>query len=83
MYLSTTINLNARLGFDGPSDKRDPTRYPLARFRIVYTTEVKDFDPLNPPDATHQYYRRSKVVRSDIAATMAGKPAVAGGLISL
>ncbi len=83
MYLSTTINLNARLGFDGPSDKRDTARYPLAKFRIVDTTEVGDFDPVNPPDATHQYYRRSKIVRTDIAATMAGKPPVAGGLISL
>jgi len=36
-----------------------------------------------PPDATHQYYRRSKIVRADIVATLAGRPLVAGGLISL
>ena len=83
MYLSTTLNLNARLGFDGPSDKRDTARYPLDKFRIIDSTEVKDFDPLVPPDATHQYYRRSKIVRADIVATLAGRPLVAGGLISL
>lgn len=66
MYLSTTLNLNARLGFDGPDDKRDKTQYPDAKFRIVDCTEVKDFDFDNPPDATHQYYRRSKIVRADI-----------------
>ena len=83
MYLSQAINLSRRLGFDGPDDKRDPTRYPTAMFRIVDCTEVKDFDPLSPPDATHQYYRRSRIVRTDIAAAMADGPNPAGGLIQL
>jgi len=83
MYLSQAINLSRRLGFDGPDDKRDQTQYPTAMFRIVDCTEVRDFDPLSPPDATHQYYRRSKIVRSDIAAAMADDPNPAGGLIQL
>jgi hypothetical protein len=83
MYLSQAINLSRRLGFDGPNDKRDQTQYPTAMFRIVDCTEVRDFDPLSPPDATHQYYRRSKIVRSDIAAAMADDPNPAGGLIQL
>jgi esterase/lipase superfamily enzyme len=83
MYLSQAINLSLRLGFDGPDDKRDQTQYPPAMFRIVDCTEVKDFDLLSPPDATHQYYRRSKVVRRDIAAGMADDPNPAGGLIQL
>lgn len=72
MYLSTTINLTARLGFNGPAHKHDVATYPLDRFRIVDTTEVDDFDPVDPPDATHQYYRRSQIVRDDIAEVMRG-----------
>jgi esterase/lipase superfamily enzyme len=83
MYLSQAINLSLRLGFEGPDDKRDQTQYPPAMFRILDCTEVGDFDLISPPDATHQYYRRSKRVRGDIAAAMAGKPSPAGGLIQL
>ena len=80
MYLSAAVNLDTRLGFDGPDDKRDRTLYPADKFRIIDTTEVADFDPVNPPDATHQYYRRSKIVRADIAQTFAGNPPISGGL---
>jgi hypothetical protein len=83
MYLAAALNLNERLGFDGPDHKHDPTRYPPGKFRIVDVTPVSDFDIFNPPDATHQYYRRSKIVRADIAATMRGDPPSAGGLITL
>lgn len=83
MYLSMTINLDGRLGFDGPADKRDTTRYPPAQFRIIDCTEVKDFDLFSPPDASHQYYRRSKIVRADIVATMGNGAGLAGGLIAL
>ena len=83
MYLSTTINLTARLGFDGPSDKRNAAVYTPKEFRIVDCTEVSDFDLLNPPDATHQYYRRSKIVRADIASVIANTAAGSGGLRTL
>lgn len=83
MYLSTTVNLDERLGFDGPDDKRDQARFPASKFRIVDCTEVSDFPPFEPPDATHQYYRRSRIVRADIVATMNGKPDPSGGLIAL
>jgi esterase/lipase superfamily enzyme len=83
MYLSTTVNLSARLGFDGPDDKSDTGRYPTAKFRLLDCTEVADFDLFSPPDATHQYYRRSNIVRADIVAAMAGNPNPAGGLITL
>ncbi len=81
MYLSSAVNLTCRLGFDGPDDKRNGEIYPSAKFRMVDVTEVKDFDPVNPADATHQYYRRSKIVRADIARVMAGEGD--GGLLSL
>lgn len=83
MYLSAAVNLNTRLGFDGPDDKRDQRVFPSDKFRIIDATEVKDFDPINPPDATHQYYRRSQIVRADIARTFAGDPRVSGGLGAL
>lgn len=70
MYVSTTLNLTKRLGFDGPGEKRNHATYPPSRFRIADCTEVNDFDLLNPPDATHQYYRRSMIVRADIAKVM-------------
>ena len=83
MYLSQAINLTFRLGFDGPDEKTDTTEYPTRMFRILDCTDAKDFNALNPPDATHQYYRRSKIVRADIASCMAGNPNPAGGLITL
>lgn len=83
MYLSQAINLTFRLGFDGPDEKTNATDYPTAMFRILDCTDVEDFDALNPPDATHQYYRRSKIVRADIASCMAGNPNPPGGLITL
>jgi hypothetical protein len=36
-----------------------------------------------PPDASHQYYRRSPMVRADIAAVMGNDPGINGGLITL
>ena len=83
MYLSQAINLTFRLGFDGPDEKANTTDYPTAMFRILDCTDVEDFDALNPPDATHQYYRRSKIVRADIASCMADDSNPAGGLITL
>lgn len=83
MYLSTTINLEARLGFDGPDDKHDATQYPPVAFRIIDCTDVGDYDLFDPPDASHQYYRRSKIVRSDIAATIAAVAGLPGGVSSL
>jgi esterase/lipase superfamily enzyme len=83
MYLSQAINLTFRLGFNGPDEKTNTTDYPTRMFRILDSTHVADFDALNPPDATHQYYRRSKIVRADIASCMADDPNPAGGLITL
>ena len=82
MDLSHAVNRNQRLGFDGPADKANAAIYPPASFRSVDCTHVYDFLGLFPPDATHQYYRRSKTVRADIANVMAGAP-VASGVSSL
>jgi len=78
MDLSMAVNRNQRLGFDGPSRKDDQTAYPPGHIRSVDCSLVADFFGAYPPDATHQYYRRSKAVRHDIATLMAGGPVVPG-----
>ena len=83
MYLSMAINLIERLGWNGPDDKRNTDEFPKAKFRSVDTAVVGDYDFFDPPDASHQYYRRSKKVRADIAAVMAKDPAVKGGVLKL
>ncbi|HLY05372.1 MAG TPA: alpha/beta hydrolase [Rhizomicrobium sp.] len=70
MWVSATINLNQRLGFDGPDDKSDTTLYPPAKFRCFDCSEIYDYDHLKTFDASHQYYRRSVTVRNDIVAHM-------------
>jgi hypothetical protein len=83
LYLSIAVNLIPRLGHQGPMHKNDPALYPPARFRILDCAEVGDYNLLDPPDASHQYYRRSAKVRADIAAVMRNDPNLAGGLIQL
>jgi esterase/lipase superfamily enzyme len=83
MYLSFAVNLTPRIGHEGPQHKADPGEFDPARYRIADCAEVGDYDLFNPPDASHQYYRRSKKVRADIAAVMNKDPGAQGGLISL
>jgi esterase/lipase superfamily enzyme len=83
LFLSFGVNLRTRLGHEGPVHKTDAARYPPARYRIPDCAEVDDYNLLNPPDASHQYYRRSRKVRADIAAAMNNDPGLPGGLIRL
>jgi esterase/lipase superfamily enzyme len=83
MYLSLAVNLTPRLGHEGPEHKADHAEFDPARYRILDCAEVGDYDLLDPPDASHQYYRRSKRVRDDFAAVMSRDAAVQGGLIAL
>jgi esterase/lipase superfamily enzyme len=83
LYLSFAVNLTARIGHEGPEHKADAARFDPARYRIADCAEVGDYDLFSPSDASHQYYRRSKKVRADIAAVMDRDPGVQGGLISL
>jgi hypothetical protein len=72
MCLSTANNLTQRFGFDGPIDRTNPTLFPTSEFRMIDCTEIRHYDLLDSPDASNQYYRRSKSVRSDIAAMFSG-----------
>ena len=83
LYLSVTVNFISRLGHEGPIHKNDAALYPPARFRLLNCAEVGDYNLLNPPDASHQYYRRSPKVRADIAAVMRSAPNLAGGVSQL
>lgn len=83
MFFSTAINGNARLGYDGPDDKHNTTKYPTGKFRDVSCTNVADYDWNNPPDASHQYYRRSPMARADFVKIMGGAPTEPGGIIEL
>jgi esterase/lipase superfamily enzyme len=83
LYLSFAVNLVTRLGHEGPRHKADATRYPPARYRVPDCADVDDYNMVIPPDASHQYYRRSRKVRADIAAAMRNDPNLPGGLIRL
>jgi esterase/lipase superfamily enzyme len=81
LYLSVAVNFIQRLGHEGPMHKTDAALYPPTRFRILDCAEVNDYNLWNPPDASHQYYRRSPKVRADIARAMRDDPTLPGGLI--
>ena len=82
MILSHVANGHDRLGFNGPTNKNDATKYPPAKFRLADCTGVLDYFPLIGEE-THQYYRRSKKVRADIVDCMVDHPRPAGGNIIL
>jgi len=83
LYLSIAVNLVNRLGHEGPLHKADAGLFPPSRFRILNCAEVNDYNMWNPPDASHQYYRRSQKVRADIARAMRNDPTLPGGLVQL
>jgi esterase/lipase superfamily enzyme len=69
LKLSMAVNLGAkRLGQDGPYDRYDTNRFPPATYRVVDCTSFRDYD-FNLA-SSHQYYRLSPKVRTDIANTM-------------
>jgi len=69
LKLSMAVNLGVkRLGQDGPHDRSNVTRFPPATYRMVDCSGATDyaFDLAS----SHQYYRRSPLVRAYIAKTM-------------
>jgi len=71
LALSMSINLGAKcLGQDGPHDRFNTSKFPPVHYRTVDCGGFKDysFDFVS----SHQYYRGSPGVRTDITATMAG-----------
>jgi esterase/lipase superfamily enzyme len=80
MWASSTANNNQRLGWNGPASKMDTDLYPEDKFRIVDCTLALDYSLIVPWDASHQYYRRSRAVRSDIVACLVDNPRPPGGM---
>lgn len=67
--LSETLNNSHRLGQDGPRGGSDAGLFPPAVYRMVDCSGFTDYD--NGFAGSHQYYRRSAGVRTEIAALMA------------
>jgi esterase/lipase superfamily enzyme len=69
LKLSMAVNLGAkRLGQDGPHDRFDTSRFPAGKYRTVDCSGFRDYRV--DFAGSHQYYRRSPGVRTDIANTM-------------
>jgi len=68
--LSMAISLGAqRLGQEGPLHRFDTNRFPPSQYRMVDCSGFRDYE-INFA-SSHQYYRRSPGVRTDIAQLMA------------
>jgi esterase/lipase superfamily enzyme len=73
LKLSMAVNLGAkRLGQDGPHDRFDTTRFPPSKYRAFDCSGFRDYDV--GLASSHQYYRRSPGVRTNIANTMGTPP---------
>jgi esterase/lipase superfamily enzyme len=69
LKVSELVNLGTeRLGQDGPDNRTDTARFPPAQYRMVNCTGFTDYAV--DFTSSHQYYRRSPGVRTDIAQTM-------------
>jgi esterase/lipase superfamily enzyme len=71
MALSNFVNVDHRLGYDGPPNKADTQFFPPAIYEFVDCSAIRDFIS-SDIDRTHQYYRQSPTVRSDIVQSLAG-----------
>jgi esterase/lipase superfamily enzyme len=70
LTVSMAVNLGAkRLGQDGPHDRFDTGSFPPAEYLMVDCTDFRDYS--FDFASSHQYYRRSPGVRTNIANTMA------------
>ena len=66
--LSETLNFCRRLGQDGPRGGGDALLFPPATYRRIDCSGFTDYD--DGFSGSHQYYRRSEGVRTEIAALM-------------
>ena len=67
--LSHLLNASRRLGQDGPDGRANIARFPSATYRMVDCTGFTDYK--RDFQGTHQYYRRSAGVRTDLVNAMA------------
>jgi esterase/lipase superfamily enzyme len=67
--LSSSLNGLQRLGHDGPKDRTDQTAFPPTNYHTFDASGVNDYRVGFL--SSHQYYRLSPAVRSEIASDMA------------
>jgi esterase/lipase superfamily enzyme len=74
MALSQIVNQDYRLGYDGPPNEADTSFFSTNVYEFVDCTGVNDYisSLIEAPDRSHQYYRQSPTVRTDVIATLAG-----------
>ena len=74
MALSHIVNHDFRLGYAGPPNAADTGFFSRNVYDFVDCTGIDDYisSLLAAPDRSHQYYRQSPTVRSDILETLAG-----------
>ncbi|HWA92228.1 MAG TPA: alpha/beta hydrolase [Rhizomicrobium sp.] len=68
LHLSHVLNGIRRLGERGPEDMSNATLFPPGQYRMVDCSGFADYD--RDFQGSHQYYRRSKLARADIAGAM-------------
>jgi len=73
MMASHLFNGVQPLGQEGPAHMNDLHFFPRDTSVFVNCRGVNDYVDNSAPDRSHQYYRMSRTVRLDIAATLAGK----------
>jgi esterase/lipase superfamily enzyme len=66
--LSHVLNGSRRLGQDGPDGRTDAGRFPTASYRMIDCSAFRDYTV--DFQGSHQYYRRSPGVRTDLANAM-------------
>jgi hypothetical protein len=73
MLASRIANREWRLGHDGPPNRADQAFFPRTTYDFIDCTDNRDYTTAAPDDS-HQYYRQSRTVRSDIARVLKGLP---------
>jgi hypothetical protein len=69
LNLSLILNGLQRLGHDGPKNRTDQAAFPASTYRMFDASNITDYD--RGFLTSHQYYRLSASVRSQIAADIA------------
>ena len=74
IFTSHIVNRDWRLGHDGPPNRADTSFFPPTEYLFIDCTGNEDYTVslLQSPDRSHQYYRQSLTVRTDVARVLKG-----------
>jgi hypothetical protein len=84
IFASHIFNRDWRLGHDGPPNRADNRFFSPTEYVFVGCTENEDFtgSSAHAPDRSHQYYRQSVSVRTDVARVLKGLASPEGARVS-